>query len=364
MKNPHLTSEAVQLLKQLVSTPSVSRDETAAADTLQHHMTEKGLTPQRHGNNVWSVCPDFDCNKPTILLNAHIDTVKPVAGWTHDPFTPELADDGDTLYGLGTNDDGASLVSLLQTYTILTSPNSPISQQAYNLIFLASCEEEVSGKGGIESVLPLLPKIDLGIVGEPTGMQPAIAEKGLMVIDATAYGKAGHAARNEGENAILKAMDDIRWISTHQFPKQTDLLGPVKMSVTIVNAGTQHNVVPDRCRIVIDVRSTDAYSNVETLELIRNAVPFEWCTLTPRSTRLNPSHIDKSHPIIERLKSLGKEPFGSPTLSDQALMPFQSLKLGPGDSARSHTSNEYIEKEEIRAAIQTYITLLNGLKLQ
>lgn len=360
MKNPHLTSEAVKLLKQLVSTPSVSRNETEAADILQHYMTRKGLSPQRHGNNVWSVCPDFDCNKPTILLNAHIDTVKPVAGWTHDPFTPELADDGDTLYGLGTNDDGASLVSLLQTYTILTSPNSPISQQAYNLIFLASCEEEVSGKGGIESVLPLLPKIDLGIVGEPTEMQPAIAEKGLMVIDATAYGKAGHAARNEGENAILKAMDDIRWISTHQFPKQTELLGPVKMSVTIVNAGTQHNVIPDKCVFTIDVRSNECYTNEEIFtEIERNiqSIPVA------RSFRLSSSRIPVDHPFVQRCQQSGLVPFGSPTLSDQALMRFPSVKIGPGESSRSHTADEYIRISEIDEAITIYTNLLNGLTI-
>ena len=360
MKNPHITSEAVQLLKQLISTPSVSRNETEAADILQHYMTGKGLSPQRHGNNVWSVCTDFDCNKPTILLNAHIDTVKPVAGWTHDPFTPELADDGDTLYGLGTNDDGASLVSLLQTYTILTSPNSPISQQAYNLIFLASCEEEVSGKGGIESVLPLLPKIDLGIVGEPTGMQPAIAEKGLMVIDATANGKAGHAARNEGENAILKAMDDIRWISTHQFPKQTDLLGPVKMSVTIVNAGTQHNVIPDKCVFTIDVRSNECYTNEEIFTEIERNIQS---TPVARSFRLSSSRIPADHPFVQRCQQSGLVPFGSPTLSDQALMRFPSVKIGPGQSSRSHTADEYIRISEIDEAITIYTNLLNGLTI-
>lgn len=349
--------DAIDMLKEMISIPSISREENNVADRLETRLRSFGLSVERSGNNLWCIAPGYDNSKPTLLLNSHIDTVKAAQGWTFDPFSP--TEEENRIYGLGSNDAGASVVSLTAAFRYLS--NIP---QAYNLILLLSCEEEVSGKNGIEAALTHLPKISAAIVGEPTGMHPAIAEKGLMVLDGEITGVSGHAARNEGINAIYRATEVIEKLRNLKLQNESAMLGPVKITVSQIEAGTQHNVVPDRCRIVIDVRSTDAYSNVETLELIRNAVPFEWCTLTPRSTRLNPSHIDKSHPIIERLKSLGKEPFGSPTLSDQALMPFQSLKLGPGDSARSHTSNEYIEKEEIRDAIQTYITLLNGLKLQ
>ena len=283
------TLEAVELLKKLIVTPSISRDETAAADVLEAYMKEKGLNPQRHGNNTWCVSPDFDESKPVILLNAHIDTVKPVAGWQHDPFTPVI--EGDKLYGLGSNDCGGGLMALLQVFMLLIN-----EKKAYNLIYLASCEEEVSGKNGIESVLPLLPKIDFAIVGEPTGMQPAIAEKGLMVIDAVAHGKAGHAARNEGDNAIYHAMKDIQWLSEWQFPKQTDLLGPVKNTVTIVNAGTQHNVIPDTCTFTIDVRSNECYTNEEIFAFFQEHLTSE---LKARSFRLSSSKIDVEHPFVQ-----------------------------------------------------------------
>ncbi len=344
------TLEAVELLKKLIATPSLSRNETEAADIMEAFMADKGQHPQRHGNNVWSLCPDFDESRQTILLNAHIDTVKPVEGWTYDPFTPTLVDN-EILYGLGSNDDGASLVSLLQTYRTLISQ----STRNFNVIYLASCEEEVSGKNGVESVLPLLPKIDFAVVGEPTGMQPAIAEKGLMVIDATAHGKAGHAARNEGENAIYKAMEDIRWISSYEFPKKTDLLGPVKTTVTIINAGTQHNVIPDKCTFTIDVRSNECYSNEEIFNIIKANIKSE---LVARSFRLSSSRLDENHPFIVRCKQLGLQPFGSPTLSDQALMRFPSVKIGPGQSSRSHTANEYIKISEIGEAIKIYSDLL------
>ena len=345
-----LTQEAVELLKQLIATPSVSRDEARAADVLEAYMTSKGLHPQRHGNNVWCFSPNFDNSKPAILLNAHIDTVKPVAGWQHDPFTPTI--EGDRLYGLGSNDCGGGLVALVETFCRLT-----LSGEATPLIFLASCEEEVSGKNGIESVLPLLPPIDFAIVGEPTGMQPAIAEKGLMVIDAVAHGKAGHAARNEGDNAIYHAMQDILWLKDWQFPKQTELLGPVKQTVTIVNAGTQHNVVPDQCTFTIDVRSNECYTNEEIFAFFQQHLTSE---LKARSFRLSPSHIPMEHPFVQACIKLGLKPFGSPTLSDQALMPFPSLKLGPGDSSRSHTADEYIKISEIDHAISLYLRLLAG----
>ena len=318
-----IVSEAVNLLKILIASPSVSREETAAADALQNFIEETGIMTSRLGNNIWCLSPMFDLKKPTILLNSHIDTVKPVNGWRKKPFVP--TEENGKLYGLGSNDAGASVVSLFQVFKQLC-----LRPQSYNLIFLASCEEEVSGKDGIESVLPKLPPIALGIVGEPTEMQPAIAEKGLMVLDVTAYGKAGHAARNEGDNAIYKVLDDIAWFRDYRFEKESPLLGPVKMSVTQINAGTQHNVIPDRCTFVVDVRSNELYSNEEIYKLICQHIS---CEAKARSYRLNSSHISLEHPFVQRAIKLGRVPFGSPTLSDQALMPFPSVKIGPGKSA-------------------------------
>ena len=346
--------DSVDLLTRMIAIPSTSRDEAAVADMIQAQLQQWNLAVKRSGNNLWCITSDFSPSRPTILLNSHIDTVRPAQGWTRHPFTPEICDD--RIYGLGSNDAGASVVSLLAAFRWLTSHN-----QTYNLIFLASCEEEVSGKQGIESVLPLLPDIQVAIVGEPTGMQPAIAEKGLMVLDAEAIGKSGHAARNEGINAIYKAIDAINALRSISFAKQSQMLGPIKISTTVINAGTQHNVVPDTCKFVVDVRTTDAYSNLETLQIIRDAAPQ--CSFTPRSTRLTPSGISVEHPLVKRLITLGKQPFGSPTLSDQALMSFPSLKLGPGDSARSHTADEYITTMEIREAIHTYISLLDYANL-
>ena len=347
----HYASEAITLLSSLISIPSLSRDEEKAADFLQNYIEESGIMTGRAGNNIWCISPMFDTRKPTILLNSHIDTVKPVNGWRKHPFTAKL--ENGKLYGLGSNDAGASVVSLFQVYRYLSA-----TEQAYNLIFLASCEEEVSGKDGIESVLPLLPPITLGIVGEPTEMHPAIAEKGLMVLDVKAYGKAGHAARNEGENAIYKALEDIQWFKDHRFEKESPLLGPVKMSVTQVNAGTQHNVVPDLCNFVVDIRSNECYSNEELYQEIVSYVKSE---VKARSFRLNSSHIDLEHPLVKRAIQLGRVPFGSPTLSDQALMKFPSIKIGPGKSSRSHTADEYILVSEIEEAIQLYIQLLDEL---
>ena len=355
MEYSKTTLEAVELLKQLISTPSISRDECKAADIMESYMKSKGLTTQRHGNNVWSQSSVFDPQLPTILLNAHIDTVKPAAGWKHDPFVPTL--EGDILYGLGANDCGGGLVSLLQVFLAF---ESELSHKDFNLVYLASCEEEVSGKNGIESVLPMLPPISFAIVGEPTGMQPAIAEKGLMVIDATAHGKAGHAARNEGDNAIYHAMQDIQWLSTWKFPKQSDLLGPVKQTVTIINAGTQHNVVPAECTFTIDVRSNEFYSNEELFDYFQKNLKSE---LKARSFRLGSSHIPEDHPFVVRCVKKGLKPFGSPTLSDQALMKFPSLKLGPGESARSHTADEFIKISEIGSAITLYLDLLKDFHL-
>ncbi|MDH6356785.1 M20 family metallo-hydrolase [Parabacteroides sp. PF5-9] len=345
--------EAIDLLKGMISRPSFSREEQEVADYLESSWKKKNEVC-RKGNNLWMIAPDYDPKKPTILLNSHIDTVKPVAGWTYDPFQPDETIE-DKLFGLGSNDAGASVVSLYTTFRVLSSKRQP-----YNLIFLASCEEEVSGKNGIESVLPELPKIAFGLVGEPTGMQPAIAEKGLMVLDCIAHGKAGHAARDEGINAISLAIKAIEWFNTYQFPEQSDLLGPVKMSVTMIHAGTQHNVIPDHCEFTVDIRSNECYSNEALFELICQQVD---CDVRARSFRLNSSKTEPDHPFVQRALLMGKTPFGSPTLSDQALMPFPSVKIGPGDSARSHSADEYICLSEIREAIDTYVRLLDGLSL-
>ncbi|GHT52489.1 acetylornithine deacetylase [Bacteroidia bacterium] len=341
------------LLKQLIAIPSFSREEKDAADLLESFLIKRNLCPQRKGNNIWLLSPHWDERKPVLLLNSHIDTVKPVAGWTKDPFSP-LEEDG-KLYGLGSNDAGASLVALLQTFTILTS-----KEQANNFIFLASCEEEISGKGGLESVLPELPPVTVAVVGEPTGMQPAVAERGLMVLDGIVRGKAGHAARNEGENAIYKALPVIDWFRNWQFPLKSELLGPVKTTVTMIQAGTQHNVIPDSCQFTVDVRSNEFYSNEQLFEEIAARCG---CEIKARSFRLNSSRIALDHPLVQRTEKLGLKPFGSPTSSDQALMPFPSLKIGPGNSARSHTADEFIYIQEWMDAVDRYVLLLNDLVL-
>ena len=348
MDNKDYTNEAVELLKQLISTPSVSREETDAANILADFIEKCGLPCERIGNNLL-VREELDEEKPTVLLCAHIDTVKPVSTWTRDPFTPTV--EGDRLYGLGSNDCGGGLVSMLQAYRCLRGRATK-----YNLVYLASCEEEVSGQNGFSLALPHLPKIDVAIVGEPTGIQPAIAEKGLMVIDGIAHGKSGHAARNEGVNAIYEALDDLVWLRDHQFRKKSLLLGQTKMTVTVLNSGTQHNVVPDECRFIIDVRPNEFYQNEYLFNFLQKHM--KKCELKARSFRLSSSHIPVGHPLVQRCIKMGMVPFGSPTLSDQALMPFPSFKLGPGDSARSHSADEYICISEIANAIETYVSLL------
>lgn len=343
------TGEAISLLSHLIATPSVSRDERRAADIMEEELTRCGFTPHREANNVWAIGPCQREDRPTLLLNAHIDTVKPVASYTRNPYEPSLEDG--TLYGLGSNDCGGGLVSLLQVFRELSASD----RCPYNLVYLASAEEEVSGKDGISRALPLLPHIDVAIVGEPTGMQPAVAEKGLMVVDITAHGKSGHAARNEGVNAIYEALDDLCWIRSHRFDRVSQFLGPTKMQATVINAGTQHNVVPDECKIVVDVRTNELYTNEEVFDIISSHCKSE---CRARSFRLHSSRIDLNHPLVERCVALGLQPFGSPTLSDQALMPFASLKLGPGQSARSHSANEYIKVSEIEHAIGLYLRLL------
>lgn len=347
-----LHGEAVELLKALISTPSFSREEGITADLIESFLQKHGHQPKRQGHNVWCVAANHEAAAPILLLNSHHDTVKPVAGWTKDPFAPLVEED--ILYGLGSNDAGASAVSLLAAFLYL----SKLPKLPYQLMVAITAEEEVSGPGGVQSVLPQLGEVALAVVGEPTSLDLAIAERGLMVLDCVARGRAGHAARNEGENAIYKALADIEWFRTHQFSKTSEVLGPIKMSVTQVQAGTQHNVVPDECRFVVDVRTNECYRNVELLELIRLQVGAE---VTPRSTRLNSSGIAQDHPLVQKALGMGIGLYGSPTLSDQALMPFPSVKIGPGDSARSHTANEYIRLSEIRAGIERYIALLEDL---
>ncbi|MDR1403105.1 MAG: M20 family metallo-hydrolase [Tannerellaceae bacterium] len=345
--------EIVDILKGMISRPSFSRDEKEVADYLQGVWQQDGRPVYRKGNNLWIIAPDFDVRKPNLLLNSHIDTVKPVEGWTKDPFTPE--EEEERLYGLGSNDAGASVASLYAAYRALSQKEQP-----YNLIFLASCEEEISGKNGVESALRELPSISFAIVGEPTDMQPAVAEKGLMVLDCTAIGKAGHAARDEGINAIALAIKDIEWLNAYQFPQKSSFLGPVKMSVTIIHGGTQHNVIPDRCEFTVDIRSNEFYSNEKLFKFIREQLQ---CEVKARSFRLDSTQTDLQHPFVQRAILLGKEPFGSPTLSDQALMRFPSVKIGPGHSSRSHSADEFIKLAEIREAIDTYIRLLDNLKI-
>ena len=347
------TEQAIELLKRLIATPSVSRDEAAAADIIEAEFSQMGFTPKRVGNNVWVEAWERDESKPTILLDAHIDTVKPNAQWSRDPFTPMV--EGEKLYGLGSNDTGGSLVAMIAAFSQLA-----MTEQPYNLIMLASAEEEVTGAGGVRAVLPELGKIDFAIVGEPTAMHPAVAEKGLMVLDCTAYGVAGHAAREEGVNAIYKAMRDMEWFRTFRFERISPMLGSVKMSVTGVQAGTQHNVVPAECKFMVDVRVNECYQNEELLAEIRSNVESD---VQPRSTHLNSSAIALDHPAVERLVAMGREPFGSPTMSNQAVMPFTTLKLGPGDSARSHTADEYILLSEIAQAVEMYVAVLDKLDI-
>jgi acetylornithine deacetylase len=312
-------------------------------------MTNWGLNPKREANNLWAVADNYNEAKPTLLLNAHIDTVKPVQTWTRNPHQPSIEDD--RLYGLGSNDCGGGLVTLMLVYRILQD-----SDRQYNLVFVASAEEEVSGKNGIERVLPLLPKIDVAIVGEPTGMQPAIAEKGLMVIDGYAKGVSGHAARNEGVNAIYEALDDLMWLRDYHFRKKSPLLGATKMTVTQVESGTQHNVIPDVLHFVIDVRTNEFYQNEYVFAFLQKQM--KRCELKVRSFRLHSSSIAEDHPLVKRCTDLGLKPFGSPTLSDQALMPFPSFKLGPGESARSHSADEFICISEIEQALETYLKII------
>lgn len=349
-----LSEQAIILLQQLIATPSFSREEKKTADLLEEFLQSHHLPAKRKVNNVWSLNQHFREHLPTILLNSHHDTVKPNAGYTLNPFEPIIKDG--KLYGLGSNDAGGALVSLLAAFLYFyNKPNLP-----FNLLFAASAEEEISGANGISLMLPELGKIDFALVGEPTGLNLAIAEKGLMVLDCTVYGKAAHAAGEEGDNAIYKAMQDIAWFRSFAFPKVSSLLGPVKMSVTLIHSGTQHNVIPDKCEFTVDVRTTDAYTNEEILDII---IKNNSCDIKPRSLRLKPSSISPYHPIVQAGIQLGRTVYGSSTLSDKALMPFPSLKIGPGDAARSHTADEFIFIHEIEAGIDLYIQMIESLNI-
>ena len=354
METKNYTNDAIELLKALIAIPSVSRSEDKAADKLAEFLDKWGLPYGREGNNLWVGCQNWDNNRPTLMLNAHIDTVKPVNSWTRDAFKP--TQEGDLLYGLGSNDCGGGLVATLQTYRIMLQ-----KPRNYNILWLATAEEEISGENGFTRVANLLPKIDVAIVGEPTGMQPAIAENGLMVIDGYAHGKSGHAARNEGVNAIYEALDDLVWLRDYKFRKVSPFLGATKLSVTVVESGTQHNVIPDTLHFIIDVRTNEFYQNEYVFEFLRKKMTK--CELRARSFRLHSSSIPVDHPLVKRCIERAMQPFGSPTLSDQALMSFPSLKLGPGESSRSHSADEFIKISEIEQAINTYVNLLEGLSI-
>ncbi len=347
------TKEAIELLKQLIAIQSFSREEDEVATLMQAYLEQQGLAVQRQGHNVWCWAKEKDASKLTILLNSHLDTVKPSVKWTYDPFKATVEDD--KLTGLGSNDAGGPLVALMAAFLCLKDEELP-----YNLVFAATAEEEVSGANGVASILSVLGTIELGIVGEPTQMQMAVAEKGLMVLDCEAHGRTGHAAREEGDNALYKAMKDIEWFRTYQFEKVSPHLGPVKMTVTQIEAGTQHNVVPDSCRFVVDVRFNECYSNRELHQFIQALVE---CDVQPRSFRLNSSSIPMDHPLVKLGESYGLSSYGSPTTSDQAVMDFTTVKIGCGDSARSHTPDEYIYLSEIKEGVAIYCKLLSGLRL-
>ena len=347
-----ISNNSIELLKELISLPSFSKEEGQTAGLIEMYLQSQGVKTNRIKNNIWAFNKHFDTNKPTVLLNSHHDTVKPNSGYSRDPFSPDLEDG--KLFGLGSNDAGGSLVSLIAAFLHFYDHEN----LNYNLCLAATAEEEISGVNGIELILPELGKLEFAIVGEPTQMQLAIAERGLLVLECVTVGKSGHAAREEGENAIYKSLKDIEWFRTYRFAKESELFGAIKMNVTIIEAGSQHNVVPATCKFTVDVRVTDAYSNEEALKIIRNNVS---CQVTPRSVRLKPSSISKDHPIVQAGISMGRDTYGSPTTSDQALLDIPSLKMGPGDSARSHMADEFIYVDEIKEGVDIYIKMLEKI---
>lgn len=347
-----LFDDSLDLLRKLIAIPSLSKEEALTADVIDTFLKERGVITHRKENNIWAFNKYYDVSKPTILLNSHHDTVKPNPGYTRDPFSADLEEG--KLFGLGSNDAGACLVSLIACFLHFYEQEN----LNYNLCLAATAEEEISGKNGLELIVPELGPLEFAIVGEPTLMDLAIAERGLMVLDCVSHGKAGHAAREEGENAIYKAIKDIEWFRTYEFAKKSSLFGPIKMSVTVIEAGSQHNVVPAICKFTVDVRVTDTYKNEEVLRIIRQNVN---CDVFPRSTRLKSSSISTDHPIVMAGIDLGRKTYGSPTTSDQALLDIPSLKIGPGDSARSHMADEFIYVNEIKEGIGFYIQLISKI---
>ena len=353
-----LTTEAIELLKNLIQTPSFSSEEDQTALLIENWFTTNNIPFERENNNVWAYNKFFDKNKPTLLLNSHHDTVKPNTAYTNDPFDAFIEDG--KLFGLGSNDAGGALVSLLATFTYFYS-NENLS---HNIVMVASAEEESSGKNGLNSVLKHLPNLELAIVGEPTQMELAIAEKGLLVLDVNVKGTASHAAHINPDNSIYNTLKTIEWFRDYQFEKVSEVLGPVKMTVTQINAGKQHNVVPADTYLVVDVRVNDKYSNQEVFDTIKQHVNTDKVDVTTRSLNLNSSSIAKEHPLVQAGIKLGRTTYGSPTLSDQSVLYCQSLKMGPGDSPRSHTANEFIYIQEIQEGVQIYINMLNDFLLQ
>lgn len=347
-----LTKEAIELLQKLISKQSFSGEENETALLIMQWFSDHNIKFESEVHNIWAKNKYFDSSKKTILLNSHHDTVKPNNGYTRDPLLPEIIDG--KLYGLGSNDAGGCLVSLLATFTYLYGRED----LNYNFVMVASAEEENTGPNSLVSIVPILPEIDFAIVGEPTLMNLAISEKGLMVVNCEAKGTSGHAAHGNGDNAIYNTLEDINWFKTFEFPKISETLGKVKMTVTQINAGSQHNVIPASCKFVVDVRVTDSYSNQEVFEIIEANVKSEVC---PRSTRLNSSSIPKEHPVVQAGVKLGRETYGSPTISDQAILSCPSLKLGPGESLRSHTADEFIYVHEIEEGIDLYIKILEEI---
>lgn len=351
-----LYQDSIRLLKELIAIPSFSKEESVTADCIEKFFQSKQIKANRYLNNIWVANQHFDEVKPTILLNSHHDTVKPNKAYTLDPFSP-IEKEG-KLFGLGSNDAGGSLVSLLAVFMHYYAQEN----LTHNLIYAATAEEEISGRNGIEALLPTLPPIAYGIVGEPTQMQMAVAERGLLVLDAVATGKPGHAARNEGENALYKAIKDIQWVEDYQFDKVSELLGPVKMTVTVIETENKaHNVVPASCHFVIDVRVNECYSFEDIIHTIQANLTS---VVQPRSLRMKSSSIPLDHPLVQAGKQLNRSWYGSPTTSDKALMPFLTLKMGPGDSARSHSADEFIYLKEIEEGIQLYINILDLIILK
>lgn len=343
----------IDLLASLVATPSTSRQEEGTAALLQTWLSGHGLSVRRIANNIVAMPGCFDSSKPTLMLNSHHDTVRPNSGYTRNPYAPAI--EGDCLYGLGSNDAGASAVALIATFLSLKDYEMP-----FNLILALSAEEECSGINGMRLLLKEIGPVDMAIVGEPTQMRCAVGERGLLVLDCISHGVSGHAARREGVNALYKAIDDINRLRNLSFERISPLMGDININVTMIEAGIQHNVIPSECRYVVDVRTTDAYTNEETLAIIQNTVDAD---VIPRSTHIRASAIDSRHPLVEAADRLGIEKFLSPTTSDMALMPFPSIKIGPGDSARSHSADEYIRISEIEQAIDIYLNLIKNIRL-